>query len=253
MSGTWIALLVDVLRACVRGCNHVGICPSHTNAGSKTQIEVDIAYDDLVVRQSEGEWNKIAPLRILSLDIECQGRKGHFPEAENDPVIQIANCLTVYGQDKPIVQNVFTLKGCLPIVGAQVIPSEEEEEMLMKWRAFLEAADPDIITGYNVQNFDIPYLLDRATALDKKSKRQRLSKFSHWGRIRNAPAKMRDTTFQSAAYGKRNNVETTIDGRVIFDMLPYMQRNHKLSSYTLNSVCAEYLGQQKEDVSWSMF
>ena len=50
------------------------------------------------------------------MDIECQGRKGHFPEAEQDPVIQIANTVNVYGQDKPIVQNVFTLKGCLPIV-----------------------------------------------------------------------------------------------------------------------------------------
>lgn len=116
------------------------------------QIEVDITYNDLVARKSEGEWNKIAPLRILSFDIECQGRKGHFPEAEKDPVIQIANTVTIMGQDKPIVQNVFTLKGCLPIVGAQVIPSEEEEDMLIKWRAFLEAADPDIITGYNVQN-----------------------------------------------------------------------------------------------------
>lgn len=63
---------------------------------------------------------------------------------------------------------------------------------------------------------------------------------------------MKDTTFQSAAYGRRNNVETTIEGRVIFDMLPYMQRNHKLSSYSLNSVCSEYLGQQKEDVHHSI-
>jgi len=35
----------------------------------------------------------VAPLRILSFDIECQGRKGYFPEAEHDPVIQIANSL----------------------------------------------------------------------------------------------------------------------------------------------------------------
>jgi len=41
-------------------------------------------------------------------------------------------------------------------------------------------------------------------------------------------------------------VETTIHGRVIFDLLPYMFRNHKLSSYSLNSVSAEFLGQQKE-------
>jgi len=218
------------------------------------QIEVDVCYDDIDVRKSEGEWNKIAPLRILSIDIECQGRKGHFPEAKHDPVIQIANSLSVYGEDKPIVQNVFTLKGCMPIVGAQVISSEDEGDMLMKWRAFLEAADPDIITGYNVQNFDIPYLLDRAEALGKQNKKSRtaLSGFAQWGRIRRSKAKMKDTTFQSAAFGKRNNIETTVEGRVIFDMLPYMQRNHKLSSYTLNSVCAEYLGQQKEDVHHSI-
>lgn len=218
------------------------------------QIEVDITYNDVISRKSEGEWNKIAPLRVLSVDIECQGRKGHFPEAEKDPVIQIANAVSVYGQDKPIIQNVFTLKGCLPIVGAQIISSDKEEDMLMKWRAFLEASDPDIITGYNVQNFDIPYLLDRATALAKGSgaKKNVLMGFAQWGRIRNSKAKMRDTTFQSAAFGKRNNVETTIEGRVIFDMLPYMQRNHKLSSYSLNSVCAEYLGQQKEDVHHSI-
>lgn len=89
-------------------------------------------YNEIKARKSEGEWNKIAPLRILSVDIECQGRKGHFPEAEKDPVIQIANVVSVYGQEKPVIQNVFTLKGCLPIVGAQVIPSDKEEDMLIK-------------------------------------------------------------------------------------------------------------------------
>jgi DNA polymerase delta subunit 1 len=217
------------------------------------QVEVDVSYNDIKSHQAEGEWSKIAPLRVLSLDIECQGRKGHFPEAEKDPVIQIANVLTVYGEKTPIVQNVFTLKGCLPIVGAQVISSDTEVEMLMKWRSFLEACDPDVITGYNVQNFDIPYLLDRAESLGKgRAGNNEIRGFPQWGRIRNSKAKMRETTFQSAAYGKRNNVETTIEGRVIFDMLPYMQRNHKLSSYSLNSVCAEFLNQQKEDVHHSI-
>jgi DNA polymerase delta subunit 1 len=31
----------------------------------------------------------------------------------------------------------------------------------------VKAVDPDIITGYNIQNFDVPYLLNRATALKK--------------------------------------------------------------------------------------
>ena len=63
---------------------------------------------------------------------------------------------------------------------------------------------------------------------------------------------MKETTFQSSAYGKRENIETNIQGRVIFDVLPYMYRNHKMSSYSLNSVSAEFLGQQKEDVHHSI-
>jgi len=150
------------------------------------------------------------------------------------------------------VKNVFTLKGCLPIVGTQVISSPTEQELLLKWAEFLRAVDVDIITGYNVQNFDIPYLLDRAETLSKVKGGPNMSSFKLWGRVKGSPAKMKESTFQSAAFGKRNNIDTTIEGRVIFDMLPYMQRNHKLSSYTLNSVCAEYLGQQKEDVHHSI-
>ncbi|CAM9492035.1 unnamed protein product, partial [Phaeothamnion confervicola] len=108
----------------------------------------------------------------------------------------------------------------------------------------------DVITGYNIQNFDVPYLLNRAATLRKLH--PVLERFSEWGRLRGVKSRMKDTTFQSSAYGKRENVETSIDGRVMFDMMPYMFRNHKLSSYSLNSVSAEFLGQQKEDVHHSI-
>ena len=45
----------------------------------------------------DDHWQRIAPLRILSFDIECAGRKGIFPEAKIDPVIQIANMVTRQG------------------------------------------------------------------------------------------------------------------------------------------------------------
>ena len=51
----------------------------------------------------------IAPLRILSFDIECAGRKGTFPEAKIDPVIQISNVVVVQGDCEPIIKNIFTL------------------------------------------------------------------------------------------------------------------------------------------------
>jgi len=41
------------------------------------QIEVDIAWNELISYPCEGEWLKIAPVRILSFDIECAGRKGN--------------------------------------------------------------------------------------------------------------------------------------------------------------------------------
>ncbi|KAM3572568.1 hypothetical protein VYU27_005410, partial [Nannochloropsis oceanica] len=232
-------------------------CPKGTYAvrgerekESHCQIEVDIVYDRLIGHNPEGQWNKLAPLRILSTDIECQGRKGHFPEAEKDPVIQIANVVTVQGTSEPVLQNVFTLRGCLPIVGAQVLTHDTEEDLLVGWRAFIQEADPDIVTGYNIANFDLPYLLRRADTLVKRA--PKLKVFKELGKLKRTMATMKDTTFQSSAYGKRENVETTIHGRVIFDLLPYMFRNHKLSSYSLNSVSAEFLGQQKEDVHHSI-
>ena len=33
------------------------------------------------------------------------------------------------------------------------------------WSDFVQKVDPDIITGYNIMNFDIPYLLNRAKSL----------------------------------------------------------------------------------------
>lgn len=33
------------------------------------------------------------------------------------------------------------------------------------WSAFIRTMDPDVITGYNIQNFDLPYLISRAQTL----------------------------------------------------------------------------------------
>lgn len=43
-----------------------------------------------------------------------------------------------------------------------------------------------------------------------------------------------------------------LEGRLIFDILQVIQRDFKLRSYTLNSVSAHFLGEQKEDVHHSI-
>jgi DNA polymerase delta subunit 1 len=64
---------------------------------SHCQLEIEVRWDQFISHVPEGEWSKIAPVRILSFDIECAGRKGIFPEANIDPVIQIANMVTCQG------------------------------------------------------------------------------------------------------------------------------------------------------------
>ena len=56
--------------------------------------------------------------------------QGHFPEAEKDPVIQIASMVTVQGEERPCVRNVMTLNTCAPIVGAEVMSFQKEEDLL---------------------------------------------------------------------------------------------------------------------------
>ncbi|CAH0374345.1 unnamed protein product [Pelagomonas calceolata] len=224
--------------------------PGKLPKATRCDVEIDVIFDSLIAHPCEGSWSRLAPLRVLATDIECQGRKGHFPEPEKDPVIQISCVVQLQGSDEPLCQVIFTLNGCAPISGAEVVPSKTEEELLQKWSTFIRRVDPDIITGYNTQNFDMPYLLKRAAALAKSGKK--LGTFFELGRIVGSRARMRETSIQSAQMGKRENVDTTVDGRVMFDLLPYMFRNHKLSSYSLNSVCAEFLGMQKEDVHHSI-
>ena len=48
--------------------------------------------------------------------------------------------------------------------------------MLEKWMDFVDEVDPDVIIGYNIDNFDLPYLLDRAKAI-------KANRFPYLGRI----------------------------------------------------------------------
>ena len=116
----------------------------------------------------------------------------------------------------------------------------------MAWKDFLLQVDPDVMIGYNIANFDLPYLLDRARAckLDEK--------FPFLGRITRNKSVAKATTFASKAFGQRDSKETSIDGRLQLDMLQVMQRDYKLRSYSLNAVCANFLGEQKEDVHHSI-
>ncbi|XP_052400675.1 DNA polymerase delta catalytic subunit [Carassius gibelio] len=212
---------------------------------SLCQYEVDVAWNDLVSHPAEGEWQRIAPLRVLSFDIECAGRKGVFPEPEIDPVIQIASMVQRQGEKEPFIRTVFTLQSCASIVGSQILCFTQEKQLLQSWAEFVRTVDPDIITGYNIQNFDLPYLLNRAATL-------KVSLFPYLGRVWGCKSVLKDSSFQSKQMGRRENKTVNMEGRVQFDLLQVLLRDYKLRSYTLNAVSFHFLQEQKEDVQHSI-
>ncbi|XP_020994118.2 uncharacterized protein LOC107479400 [Arachis duranensis] len=77
---------------------------------------------------------------------------------------------------------------------------------------FIHEVDPDIIIGYNICKFDLPYLIERAQAL-------KIAEFPILGRIRNSRVRVKDTTFSSRQYGTRESKKVAVEGRVQFDLL----------------------------------
>lgn len=232
VGGNWIEVLTGKYKKTVKNLSYC-------------QLEFDCHFSNLVSHVPEGEFSKMAPFRILSFDIECAGRKGLFPEPTHDPVIQVANLVTLQGESQPFIRNVMTLKSCSPIVGVDVMSFDTEKEVLLAWRDLIREVDPDIIIGYNICKFDLPYLIQRAEALG-------IAEFPILGRVRNSRVRVKDATFSSRQYGTRESKEVTVEGRVQFDLFQAMQRDYKLSSYSLNSVSAHFLGEQKEDVHHSI-
>jgi len=221
--GSWIQ--IDGGYEIRKGLSHTSTC----------QIELDVHYERVV----NIEKIQLAPMRIFSFDIECYNpeRKG-FPTAQKCPVIQIAVYLKEQGAEDKLVHCIWSLRSCNEIAGAHVFAFESEADLLMSFRDFIEVTDPDILTGYNIVGFDLPYLIDRAETLG-------VANFSKLGRLREK-ARMRTNNVQG-----RDVIDITIDGRVQFDMLAVIQKEQKLCSYSLNAVSAEFLGEQKEDVHYS--
>ena len=67
---------------------------------SRSQIELDVSWEEFIAHQPEGDWSKVAPFRILSFDIECAGRKGRDCSIKTymgprDDSVQALQCLSV--------------------------------------------------------------------------------------------------------------------------------------------------------------
>lgn len=192
-------------------------------------------YDILPMNEKIG----IAPFVIASFDLECKSGDGiSFPVASQiqNPIIQIGITLSKYGSQDVYKKIMISLGTCDPIEGAEVYVCKREKELLEKFQEIIQKEDPDIYTGYNIFNFDIPYLMDRAKHPDIRVN----EKFYYMSKLKNYKCKMVTKNLSSSALGdnKLNYIDSI--GRIPIDLMKVVQRDYKLGSYKLDSVAENF-------------
>jgi len=173
------------------------------------------------------------PIRTCSFDIECLSGDDSFPKAQHDPVICISAIMN------NAATTLFISRPCDAIEGVTVRGFSCERDVLLGWANFIREEDPDIITGWNIDGFDLPYLFERAHVLNLGPA------FSHQGKHGHRPYVL--TCDENNASKK-----SYIEGRVIMDAYPLVKkRGPKLRCYKLDAVAQELGLGKKDDVSYA--
>ena len=183
----------------------------------------------------------IAPLRIMSFDIEAYSHDGGFPDPEHpdNVVFQIGMTIKVYGQEGWFDRKCL----CLKQTDSQDCESfEKEEDLLEAFAKYLIKTDPDIITGYNIFGFDLEFLMKRMRILPVTPTA------CFWTRLKNRSVQLVEKTLSSSALGSNQLKMVPMAGRYVFDLFQDIKREHKLESYSLNSVSKHFLKDQKNDM-----
>ena len=180
----------------------------------------------------------VAPLRIMSFDIECYSSTGAFPDPRNphDVVFQIGMTTKQFGKDEWFDRKCLCLK---QTSGPDLESFETERELLDAFQKYLVKTDPDIITGWNIFGFDLEFLHYRAVLRGASTE---------WGRVKDVSCELVEKNLSSSALGNNLLKMVPMSGRYVFDLFQDVKREHKLESYSLNNVSKHFLKDQKNDM-----
>jgi DNA polymerase delta subunit 1 len=178
----------------------------------------------------------IAPIKIMSFDIECYSKDGSFPTPQKaeDVIFQIGMTTRVYGGGE--VRRCL----CLKETDAPDCESFKTEKALLKrFEQYITEVDPDVVTGWNIFGFDLEFLLVRSTLNNLAPT---------WGRFKDSPVELVTKNLSSSALGDNMLKMVPMRGRYVFDFFQDVKREHKLESYSLNNVSKHFLKDQKHDM-----
>jgi DNA polymerase delta subunit 1 len=224
----------------------------HVNEPKLTTCQIDITVDYENINPIKKDI--LAPLYVLSFDIESYSVDGSFPnpKRETDAVIQIGSTVRRIGETECCFKHIVTLKQCNPIDGVEVECYDDERELLIGWATFVKRLDPDIITGYNIWGFDWQFIYERAQMFNVEFMYDKLGRYidsTYDDKDSDKRSKFVLKELSSSAMGSNFLKYIDMEGRVQIDLYKFIMREHTLSSYKLNDVSAHFMNQNKCDLS----
>lgn len=220
-----------------------------------------IGKDDQITRcdhEFKVRWKNVTPNTIptvaapliMGFDIEVNSTNpSAMPKAEKpgDKVFQISCVLFRHGDDEKNMEKcLLTLGEPDPkTVGedTEIYMYETEHDLLIGYTEFIQEKNPNIIVGYNILNFDIPYMIDRAKM------NYCIFDFDQQGFNRYGHAKEKTIKWSSSAYGNQTFQFLDAEGRLYVDLLPLVKRDYKMDNYKLKTISTLFLGSTKDPLS----
>lgn len=205
-----------------------------TTGKSNCALEIEVNWKDIHFFDCK----TIAQLTIASFDLECKSSTGSFPQPENadDPIIQIGTTFSRYGESDCYYKHLTTLKSCNKINNVVIESFGTEGNVILGWAQMIQRMDPDILTGYNIFQFDYHYIMVRAKKFGiEYDVRKALT------RIKSMPARYVEKPLNSSALGDNLLKFYDMPGRTQIDIMKLVQRDFKLASYSLDNVASEFI------------
>jgi len=177
----------------------------------------------------------ISQIKLVTLDIEVSSEEG-FPDVESASEEILAITIQDYNTKKITTWGVKPFNNKQSNVTYHYCPSEYE--LLNHFINYWMIDVPDVVTGWNIQLYDIPYICKR---LNRVLGEKLMKRFSNWGLV---------TQGETYIQGRKH---TTFDvgGLTQLDYLDlYKKFTYKAQeSYRLDYIAEVELGQKKLDHS----
>ena len=184
---------------------------------------------------------------VCAMDIEVYSTNpNRMPQAHipGDKVFQISCVLKRESYDER--KFLLTLGNPDPrAVGKTVtiLTYNTEADLLCGYAEFLQKHKPNIVTGYNILGFDIPYMIERAKQM------MVIDVFKRLGFPKYLPAEERQIKWSSAAYKVQKFEFLDAEGILHVDLLPLVKRDYKFNNYKLKTVSEFFIGQTKDPLT----